>query len=248
MNSSPARLMTATGVPSGAGRTVRPSARRTCGVVRRAHDAVVAREERVDLPLAPHVVAGGEHVHAAGEQLQRDLRRDAGAVGGVLAVGDRRSRRRAPRDRPGATSAERPGPAGRRRRRRTGCACGLPLSEPRRKARRQVRSPAEDDPQRALGEPQQRAGEQADGDHAEGAEAHGPHHAGLAGRARASRPAAPRGRRTCPGRTRRVAAGGGEHGARHRGAGRSACRPRAAAPAAAGSDASRKYMNHTTRR
>ena len=34
------------------------------------------------------MIAGGEHVHSAVEQLEGDLGGDAGAVGGVLAVGD----------------------------------------------------------------------------------------------------------------------------------------------------------------
>ena len=62
--------------------------RRALRVVGRPHDAVVAREEPEDLALSPHVVAGGEHVDAAAEQLEGDLGGDAGTVRRVLAVDD----------------------------------------------------------------------------------------------------------------------------------------------------------------
>ena len=65
-----------------------PAAGRARGVVGRAHDALVRCQKRIHLFLPPDVVAGGEHVHAAAEQLERELGGDAGAVGHVLAVGD----------------------------------------------------------------------------------------------------------------------------------------------------------------
>ena len=79
--------------------------------VRRPHDAVARVEERVDLALAPDVVAGGDHVDAGGEQLLGELRGDAGAVGDVLAVGDDEVDVALGRREPGSsrTTASRPG-------------------------------------------------------------------------------------------------------------------------------------------
>ena len=57
-------------------------------VVQRAHETRLIGEQRDDFLLVPEMVAAGDDVHAAGEEVRRSFRRDAGAAGGVLAIGD----------------------------------------------------------------------------------------------------------------------------------------------------------------
>jgi hypothetical protein len=73
-----------------------------CGlrVVRRAHDAFVAIEQLVDVAVPERVVAERDRVGAGVEQRGGDLRRDADAARGVLAV-DHDEVRRLGFDQPG---------------------------------------------------------------------------------------------------------------------------------------------------
>ena len=71
-------------------------------VVVRAQDRVVLVEVAVDLAAVVGVVAERDDVDARGEQLVGDLRRDAEAAGGVLAVDDDERRLRGARAGPAA--------------------------------------------------------------------------------------------------------------------------------------------------
>ena len=64
------------------------ASRRPGGIVVRAENRSMLVEAGHHLALVPDVVAGGEHVDPKAEQVVRDLRRQAEAAGGVLAVGD----------------------------------------------------------------------------------------------------------------------------------------------------------------
>ena len=85
----PWRLITATGVPSSAGTTVEPAARRVrAAEVRRPEDPVALVEERDEVALAPDVVAGRDRRRRPRRGASRELRGQADPVGGVLAVHD----------------------------------------------------------------------------------------------------------------------------------------------------------------
>jgi len=60
---------------------------RAGGIVQRAQEAGLVVQEFGDLLLVPEVVAAGDDVDAGGEDLFGGARGDAGAAGGVLAVG-----------------------------------------------------------------------------------------------------------------------------------------------------------------
>ena len=90
-----------------------PDARRVRREVRRPEHAIRAGEVRREARLAPGPVPERDHVGAAREQLVRELRGDAAARGGVLAVDDAEvgaelfAKRRQPRlDRPSTGCAE----------------------------------------------------------------------------------------------------------------------------------------------
>ena len=87
-NSRPIRLTTATRVPSRASTTVEPRPGLRGEVVGRPHDARLAIEIGAESPLVPGVVAERDAVDAAREDAIGEPVGDAGAVGGVLAVGD----------------------------------------------------------------------------------------------------------------------------------------------------------------
>ena len=67
-------------------------ARRAGRKIRRTQQTRFALEVIEDLPLAPDVIAGGEHVDAGVEQLAATVRIDPGATRNVLAVGDHEAR------------------------------------------------------------------------------------------------------------------------------------------------------------
>ena len=87
-NTRPMTLMTPTRTPlvgsdhagAGSGSAVR--------IVGRPNQPRLVADEFQRLALVPHVIAGGDHVHAGREDLEHVLARDARAAGGVLAVGD----------------------------------------------------------------------------------------------------------------------------------------------------------------
>ena len=66
----------------------KPLPRRSCRVVGRTEQGFAGVVVVVALPAAEAVVAGGDHVHPAVQQVFRRSRGDAVAVGGVLPVGD----------------------------------------------------------------------------------------------------------------------------------------------------------------
>jgi len=65
-----------------------PAPRISDRVVGRTNHSVGPVEELICLPMAVHVIAGGDHVDADLEQLVGGLCGDPDAAGGVLAVGD----------------------------------------------------------------------------------------------------------------------------------------------------------------
>jgi len=67
----------------------KPAAGRLCSGVRGTDHALARGEVGADPAAAVRVVAEGDHVGTRGEELVGELRGDAGAVGGVLAVDDR---------------------------------------------------------------------------------------------------------------------------------------------------------------
>jgi hypothetical protein len=60
----------------------------TCREVRWSHDAIALAQVRDDLPAAPDVVPEGDRIGAGREHAVGELRRDADAVGEILAVED----------------------------------------------------------------------------------------------------------------------------------------------------------------